>query len=69
MATKKLQRKKPGYTKAGVAKIVSLSYKQLTKLVADTSKKKVKAKILNRMNILERRKGFVAPVTQTEVTE
>ena len=69
MATKKLQRKKPGYTKAGVAKIVSLSYKQLTKLVADTSKKKVKAKSLHRMNILERRKGFVAPVTQTEVTE
>ena len=69
MATKKLQRKKPGYTKAGVAKIVSLTYKQLTKLVADTSKKKVKAKILHRMNILERRKGFVAPVTQTETVE
>jgi hypothetical protein len=30
MATKKtLQRKKPGYTKAGVAKIVSMSVKQL----------------------------------------
>ena len=71
MATKSktLQRKKPGYTKSGVAKIVSLSYKQLTGLLANTSKKKVKAKISNRMSILERRKGFIAPVTETEVTE
>ena len=70
MATKSktLQRKKPGYTKSGVAKIVSLSYKQLTGLLANTSKKKVQAKIRNRMRILEGRKGFVSPVAK-EVTE
>lgn len=58
MSTKKLQRKKPGYTKAGVVKIISLSYKQLSDLIANTSKKKIKAKIVHRMQILEKRKGF-----------
>lgn len=62
MATKKTQRKKPGYTKAGVAKIVSQSYKQLSSLIENTSKKKVLAKIKNRMRILEGRNGFVKPV-------
>jgi hypothetical protein len=46
MATK-LQRKKPGYTKAGEVKLVSLSVKQLTKLLEETSKPKKKAKIQN----------------------
>ena len=68
MATKKLQRKKPGYSKSGTVKIVSLSYKQLDALIGNTSKKKVQAKIRNRMRILEGRKGFVSPVAQ-EVTE
>ena len=68
MATKKTQRKKPGYSKDGTVKIVSLSYKQLDVLIGNTSKKKVQAKIRNRMRILEGRKGFVSPVAQ-EVTE
>ena len=59
---KKLQRKKPGFTKAGVEKIVSLSYNQLANLLSKNSQKKIESKIRNRMRILEQRKGFVAPV-------
>jgi hypothetical protein len=57
MANKKtLQRKKPGYTKAGVAKIISLGTKQLVVLLDQTQKKKVKAKIVRRLNNL----GYIA---------
>ena len=63
MANKKtLQRKKPGYTRNGEVKIVSLSHKQLTELVEKTSKKKTVAKIRNRIRILEDSKGFVKAV-------
>ena len=58
---KLLQRKKPGYTKAGNVKIVSLNGQQLTKLFESTSKPKIKAKIQRRINDL----GYVAPVTDT----
>ena len=54
-STKSIQRKKPGHTKDGRVKIVSLSLNQCTKLLEDTSKKKVKAKIQNRIRILESR--------------
>jgi len=63
MSTKKtLQRKKPGYTKAGNVKIVSLNGKQLTKLLESTSKAKIKAKIQRRITDL----GYVAPVVEEE---
>jgi hypothetical protein len=65
---KSLQRKKPGFTKAGVVKIVSLGYTQLADLLGKNSKKKLESKIRNRMRILENRKGFVN-LTSTEVTE
>jgi hypothetical protein len=53
MAIKKtLQRKKPGYTKAGNVKIVSLNGKQLIKLLEGTNKPKIKAKIQRRINDL-----------------
>ena len=59
MATKKtLQRKKPGFTKNGVAKIVSMSVQQLVTELDRTQKKKVAAKINRRLNDL----GYVAPV-------
>jgi hypothetical protein len=58
---KKLQRKKPGFTKAGEVKIVSLNYNQLLTQLTKNSKKKNESKIRNRMRILESRKGFVAP--------
>jgi putative component of toxin-antitoxin plasmid stabilization module len=60
----KLIRKKPGYTKSGQIKIVSLSYKELHELVSKTSKKKVEAKIRRRMQTLERRPGFVNPIKE-----
>ncbi len=70
MANKNLQRKKPGYTKSGEVKIVSLSYKQLHELLEKTNKKKTQAKIRQRMNNLAQRKGFVNTVKQvTEETQ
>jgi hypothetical protein len=65
MATKKtLQRKKPGFTKAGVAKIVSMSVRQLVTELDRTQKNKVRAKINRRLTSL----GYVAPpTTATEI--
>lgn len=60
--SKNLQRKKPGYTKGGEVKIVSLNGKQLTKLLENTSKAKIKAKIQRRIQDL----GYVAPVVAVE---
>ena len=61
MATKKtLQRKKPGFTKAGVAKIVSMSVKQLVTELDRTQKNKIKAKINRRLDDL----GYKSPVVE-----
>jgi hypothetical protein len=66
MATKKtLQRKKPGFTKSGAAKIVSMSVKQLVSELDRTQKKKIKAKINRRLDHF----GYVAPVVEEAVTE
>ena len=54
-ATRSFQRKKPGYLKDGRVKIVSLSLAQCNKMLEDTSKKKIQAKIKNRIHILESR--------------
>ena len=62
MATK-MQRKKPGYTKSGEVKIVSLSANQLLSLLDKTSKKKVKAKIERRLQALK----YVAPEEEVVV--
>jgi len=59
---KNLQRKKPGYTKAGDVKIVSLSGPQLVKLLETTSKPKIKSKIQRRIQDM----GYVAPVVVEE---
>ena len=58
---KKLSRKKPGYTKSGEVKIVSLNGPQLVNLLGKTSKKKIAAKIQRRIQKL----GYVAPVVET----
>jgi len=62
---KSLQRKKPGFTKAGVAKIVSMSTKQLVSELDRTQKNKIKAKIIRRLVAL----GYVAPVVEEVVIE
>ena len=64
MATN-LQRKKPGHTKSGVAKIVSMNGPQLVKLLKNTSKKKHVAKIERRIKKL----GYVVPVVVEAVVE
>jgi len=57
---KSLQRKKPGYTKGGVAKIVSMSVKQLVSELDKTQKNKIKAKINRKLTSL----GYVAPAVE-----
>ena len=64
MATN-LQRKKPGYTKNGEAKIVSMNGPQLVKALEKASKKKNVDKIERRIKKL----GYVVPAVQESVTE
>ena len=64
MATN-LQRKKPGYTKNGEAKIVSMNGPQLVKALEKVSKKKIVAKIERRIKKL----GYVVPVIEQAVAE
>jgi hypothetical protein len=59
---KNLQRKKPGFTKAGEIKVVSLNIKQLLVAREKASKKKLIAKIDSRLTRL----GYVAPVAVEE---
>ena len=59
---KSLQRKKPGYTKSGVIKIVSLNIKQLLAERQKVTKKKLIAKYDRRLTKL----GYVVPVTVQE---
>jgi hypothetical protein len=69
MAKKTLQRKKPGYTKNGEVKIVSLSIKQLTEALDKASKNKIKAKLNRRLTDLKRRTGFVEVVEVVSLEE
>lgn len=62
---KSLQRKKPGYTKSGEVKIISLNGRQLTELLDRTQKNKIKAKIQRRLKDI----GYVAPVVEEVVAE
>ena len=64
--SKSLQRKKPGYTKNGEVKIISLSIKQLTELKEKTQANKKQAKIQRRIDLLECRPGYVKPATETK---
>lgn len=64
---KSTQRKKPGFTKAGEVKIVSLNFKQLNELMAKATKKKVKAKIQRRIHDMVRKNGY--DFSAVEVTE
>jgi len=61
---KSLQRKKPGYTKNGEIRIVSLSIKQLIELKEKTQQNKKQAKIQHRIDMLKSRPGYVEPVVE-----
>jgi hypothetical protein len=60
----KLIRKKPGYTKSGEIRIVSLSVRQLTELLDKTQMTKRKVKIQRRIDLLKRRPGYLEPVVK-----
>ena len=62
----KLIRKKPGYTKSGEVKIVSLSVQQLTELREKTQQNKKRAKIQRRIDLLKRRPGYQEPVVEVK---
>ncbi len=64
--SKSLQRKKPGYTRSGEVRIVSLSVKQLTDLQEKTQQNKKKAKIQRRINLLKCRPGYQKPVVEAK---
>jgi len=64
---KNLQRKKPGYTRSGEVKIISLNIQQLVALLDKTQFNKRKAKIQRRINLLKSRPGYQEPVV--DVTE
>ena len=65
--SKSLQRKKPGYTRSGEVRIVSLSVKQLAELKEKTQAHKKQAKIQRRIDLLKRRPGYQEP--RVEVTQ
>ena len=65
---KSLQRKKPGYTRSGEVKIISLSVKQLIELKEKTQANKKQAKIERRIDLLKRRPGYQEPVSQTSTS-
>ena len=62
---KKLQRRKPGYTRAGEVKIISLSVRQLTDLKTKTQATKKQVKIQRRIDLLKSRPGYREPVEST----
>jgi hypothetical protein len=64
--SKSLQRKRPGYTRSGEVKVISLSVPQLTELLDKTQMTKKKAKILRRMALLKSRPGYVEPAVTTD---
>jgi hypothetical protein len=65
----KLIRKKPGYTRSGEVRIVSLNVKQLTELKEKTQSNKKQAKIQRRIDLLKRSSGHVEPVVAEAVAE
>ena len=62
----KLIRKKPGYTRSGEVKVVSLSVKQLIALKEKTQANKKQAKIQRRIDLLKSRPGYTEPVVEAK---
>ena len=60
----------PDKTKTGKTRLGGLTVTQLESLLEKEGKKKIQAKILNRIRIVTSRKGYVAPaVVETVVSE
>jgi hypothetical protein len=54
----------PNKTKTGKTRLGGLTVVQLSALIEKEGKKKIRAKILNRIRIVTSRKGYVAPVVE-----
>jgi hypothetical protein len=65
----KLIRKKPGYTRSGEVKIISLSIRQLIELKEKTQANKKQAKIQRRIDLLKHRPGYQESVESTTSLE
>ena len=65
---KSLQRKKPGYTRSGEVKIISLSVSQLVALLDKTQMNKKRAKIQRRIDLLRARPAYREPVAEVKET-
>jgi hypothetical protein len=59
----------PNKTKTGKIRLGGLTVTQLTALVDKEGRKKVRAKILNRIRIVAGRPGYVEKVVNPEATE
>lgn len=62
----KIIRKKPGYTRSGEVKIISLSVKQLIELKEKTQATKKQAKIQRRIDLLKSRSGYKKSVAEAK---
>jgi hypothetical protein len=62
-------KRSPNTTKTGKQRLGGLTVQQLTLLAEKEGKKKIRAKILNRIRIVTSRPGYVAPVVVTETAE
>jgi hypothetical protein len=59
----------PNKTKSGKTRLGGLTVARLTTLVEKEGKKKIKAKILNRIRIVTSRKGYIEKVVAVESVE
>jgi hypothetical protein len=59
----------PNKTKSGKTRLGGLTVSQLTALVEKEGKKKIRAKILNRIRIVTGRKGYIEKVVAVESVE
>jgi hypothetical protein len=59
----------PNKTKSGKTRLGGLTVAQLTTLVEKEGKKKIRAKILNRIRIVTSRKGYIEKVVAVESAE
>ena len=63
------QKRDPNKTKTGKIRLGGLTVSQLTVLVEKEGKKKIRAKILNKIRIVRSRKGYVEKVVAAAATE
>ena len=63
------QVRSPDKTKTGKTRLGGLTVAQLTVLLEKEGKKKIRAQIRNRIDIVRRRPGYVEKVIATEVAE